>query len=1734
MNEAEWERLRQKLTGSPLAGIPFSLLGEADGSTVSWFASDKTTTPATYLDKDFKKLKAMRGMGSVRLKKIHAILEFHSNENSSHTVNRFNINELSKPDFLPSSWPIELIPLSGKLRKFLSEKLKICVLEDLYEAFRAGKINDNFSCKGIGKKTIDQIFELKEDLLQAGLANFGKWFPMDSNQASLSFRSSLILVTNEISPEKIGCLFLRFIEMKTLEASAKVAGITRERVRQIESSYLEMLKLVLDQFPNEEKALFLAWKERKPLTDTFDCSEGIELALSAISTLFENSEDGQNHEKEIAQKKDYFWAQIEKHHDYWIGELNIEQLAKDLGLSPKWPFLVSEIIADDRNIFDSTRMTLSPKSISLKKSAIAYLSHNENPSSAKDFLDYLKKVTKGSYHSGLDTMSRFKNIYWNRWRNEKGFEGFEVVFPNLTDCKPSRKPEPLEEVQTPMRPNFGESSSSEESCALSDSSFEKNNEFSAFSPSDFIDKKIDLEPSLSSRDTIQSKRLRELNSRILGLLSEQEGESLLGLMPVEEFEQEELLSSLREEVLGDHRRLRRYLELFPGATAYACSLIVSKWYEGGSCWPIFSREDGLAVPIGNAVQGAFTDRFKSVCKRTLDLSVPEEGESSGRVDAFLAQAAIVKQWVPHLADAVRAAEREFILPDPEDEHGLKQFSAFLSRKVRQSQPRLNRFFLGPNGILLARALAISVHRGNFENLPVHMREQMKDALENARGSQIKGPFLRLGSILDFSVKEIPRIFLVLPSQRGKVTTDHTQWVVENDEVGESRSSAIEEREVRAAPGENKISLLNPSRGTDRGWTFQGSLSSEELFFVFDADTGRKRKKITFNQEGSTRRAKLPAGAYEIMAQPDALVITQDGTELAGDDPLHIVLEPRQLPVEFVYDDKKWIFEAERKPGMRLNFPSGKELLTEAGRKISYGDLVDCEIWVPQKDREEVVDVSIKRLEGGVVLFDKNLEVPLQFGETGFAFANLKDTVAEFLNELPAGIHDVAVDYGTDSCRGTPYRFHYWKGLIYDGDGIFKCSAIPADFNSQSWRGLRADGTDLRYRQDRGGPMVQVICGGELDDLRKDGVFVSLNEQNGEGRYLRPEDPPLAVQEKDDRYLVFETSNPGKWLVSIRASEVDGECDFLDFTERRMNRKVRLSSVLAAYGQSGQIYQKARNEHLREKPLLSFGKRVVGRKFKPMQSDTDSSRFEVSFRLPQDEFEKIRIVGRNVLAEQNGDEIIFQSEEIGFGEYGKFWQNPQLGYLTLSMEERTKRDEWKIMFSWPIGMPEPSLYFFEILGKKEEGDEFEMLELDDHPYPSNARFFAGPNQLDPCSEEDGPWKRLLSAVRHNVREFNEEEFLSQLSFDDFGHEEIERWFGRFRKLLLFKYHRYVWTQVNWLQDAFFFFCRKAFKQDCIARMDTFARNSVLGLMERAEERESLSLISSLTFGQNPTVLALPADAFVPVAEQLSSDTPVESSYVALGKLNVTERISEALDFGTRIRDFTNLRPLSLFRGFANFTSASSGQVEFKDFDWDSILINQHSQTQGEGEVAGSLSDFWTDVIEAESENKRFGPDILPLSPHHCAVSLKRLRRRVNRIQSNQIEGFLASQRSSLTKAFENGQRIMEPRIKRIVGIANYRELSLPLSDLLTHSDSHSRALFEKAGHLLFLLAGWVSLKGMKFLEQDEYEKRLNEWFEVGEGGANEPVLAQRLCLLLSLGPEWFAFLRLLWEVILRTK
>ena len=81
------------------------------------------------------------------------------------------------------------------------------------------------------------------------------------------------------------------------------------------------------------------------------------------------------------------------------------------------------------------------------------------------------------------------------------------------------------------------------------------------------------------------------------------------------------------------------------------------------------------------------------------------------------------------------------------------------------------------------------------------------------------------------------------------------------------------------------------------------------------------------------------------------------------------------------------------------------------------------------------------------------------------------------------------------------------------------------------------------------------------------------------------------------------------------------------------------------------------------------------------------------------------------------------------------------------------------------------------------------------------------------------------------------------------------------------------------ECLLFFCKRAFTGlHCPKRC--FCSQCCFGTYRKSGGRESLSLISSLTFGQNPGILALPADAFIPVADELSPGTAVESSYIAL--------------------------------------------------------------------------------------------------------------------------------------------------------------------------------------------------------------------------------------------------------------
>lgn len=84
--------------------------------------------------------------------------------------------------------------------------------------------------------------------------------------------------------------------------------------------------------------------------------------------------------------------------------------------------------------------------------------------------------------------------------------------------------------------------------------------------------------------------LNDANERILKLLSEAEGPITLGLLPVDEGEQEMIIELLVNESGGHSKRVISMLgSRFPAAVAYALAAAASQAVtQGGMFWPPFS------------------------------------------------------------------------------------------------------------------------------------------------------------------------------------------------------------------------------------------------------------------------------------------------------------------------------------------------------------------------------------------------------------------------------------------------------------------------------------------------------------------------------------------------------------------------------------------------------------------------------------------------------------------------------------------------------------------------------------------------------------------------------------------------------------------------------------------------------------------------------------------------------------------------------------------------------------------------------------------------------------------------------------------------------------------------------------------------------------------------------------------------------------------------------------------
>lgn len=161
---------------------------------------------------------------------------------------------------VPLDFPCDLIRLPTRIRNHCRDNL-VHTLGNLIDMWEAVGIAGMLNYKNLGRRSVGEIETLYESIRSGDRAAAAQWLPLDVENGGLSLWAGLVQAVRELDDHQRDMLDRRLIDGRTLEESAELFGITRERVRQLESLLLRRIALLLEWFPENRETLINLWMQ---------------------------------------------------------------------------------------------------------------------------------------------------------------------------------------------------------------------------------------------------------------------------------------------------------------------------------------------------------------------------------------------------------------------------------------------------------------------------------------------------------------------------------------------------------------------------------------------------------------------------------------------------------------------------------------------------------------------------------------------------------------------------------------------------------------------------------------------------------------------------------------------------------------------------------------------------------------------------------------------------------------------------------------------------------------------------------------------------------------------------------------------------------------------------------------------------------------------------------------------------------------------------------------------------------------------------------------------------------------------------------------------------------------------------------------------------------------------------------------------------------------------------------
>ncbi|MCX6877707.1 MAG: hypothetical protein NTW21_28440 [Verrucomicrobia bacterium] len=282
---------------------------------------------------------------------------------------------------VPSDFPLDMLPLSTRLLNFC-EQQEIGTITTLLDVWGTLGRSGLLAHENIGRRTVDELQHFARAIARADADAVRRWLPLNDRQDGLCLRRAFGLSLDQLKLVEVPILTSRLVDNLSLEECADVHGITRERVRQMEGSFLRDVRRILGWFSSEMEAILDAWMgglRWHSFAGPQATPDGTTLIIAAIEACLDESPQGVARRLVAESAMDSWLEAIATHPDLYLGGVDLQSYLDDTVPPAKHVVFIRELFNTRGISIDHASGLVKPCNPSVIRTVRAILQQEEDP-----------------------------------------------------------------------------------------------------------------------------------------------------------------------------------------------------------------------------------------------------------------------------------------------------------------------------------------------------------------------------------------------------------------------------------------------------------------------------------------------------------------------------------------------------------------------------------------------------------------------------------------------------------------------------------------------------------------------------------------------------------------------------------------------------------------------------------------------------------------------------------------------------------------------------------------------------------------------------------------------------------------------------------------------------------------------------------------------------------------------------------------------------------------------------------------------------------------------------------------------------------------------------------------------------------------------------------------------------------------------------------------------------------